>query len=233
MFPARKSHRYTVRTLSLNTGRLPARTGELEILNTLQYLHRDWPGSFQLGILLLVKKELILKNWMVEQPRNQVSEKHFDEFPNPWTFQCWNTSFKTEGCSCCNFPTEAMLWIRDVEMAESVDDLKMSQSVGGCRFPNFMIYEYFRVTHAHEAVLNNTDQFRISSHGDDIQGFDTRWDQALLSTGEVPKDSFLESVYKTRIRESDQLKTVLAMHEQGVNQRQPKPSHQKMKTMGK
>ena len=219
--------------VSLNTGRLPARTGEFEILKTLQYLHRDLPGSFQLGILPLVWKELILKNWMVEQPRNQVSDVHFDEFSNPSTIQCWNTSFKTGGCSCCNFPTEAMLWIREVEMVEPVDDLKMSQSVGGCRFPNFMIHEYFRVTGAHEAVLDNTDLFSISSHGDDVQDFDTGWDQALLSTGEVPKDSFLESVYKTRIRVSDQLKTVLAIYEQGVNQRQPKPSYQKMKTMRK
>ena len=42
----------------------------------------------------------------------------------------------------------------------------------------FMIYEYFRVTGAHQAVLDYTDLFSISFHDNDIQDFDTRWDQA-------------------------------------------------------
>ena len=58
-----------------------------------------------------------------------------DKFPNPLTFQCWKTSFKTEVCCCSSFPTEAMLWIKEVEMVESVDDPKTSQSIGGHRFP--------------------------------------------------------------------------------------------------
>ena len=45
-------------------------------------------------------------------------------------------------------------------------------------------------------------------------GFDTRWDEVLLSTPEVPSDSVLERLYKMRIRESDQPKTVLALCEQ-------------------
>ena len=32
-----------------------------------------------------------------------------------------------------------------------------------------MIYEYFRVIGAHEAVLDNTELFSISLQGDDIQ----------------------------------------------------------------
>ena len=36
-----------------------------------------------------------------------------------------------------------------------------------------------------------------------------------------------------RIRESDQRQTVLAMHEQEINQDQSKPSYQKLKTMVK
>ena len=30
-----------------------------------------------------------------------------------------------------------MLWIKEVEMVESVDDLEASRSIGGHRFPNF------------------------------------------------------------------------------------------------
>ena len=38
-------------------------------------------------------------------------------------------------CPCSGFPTDAMPWIK-VEMVESVDDRKSSQSIRGHRFPN-------------------------------------------------------------------------------------------------
>ena len=68
--------------------------------------------------------------------------------------------------------------------------------------------EYFRVTGAHEAVLDYSDLFSFTLHGDDIQDFDTRWDQVFLSSCEVPNDKILESLYKMRMPGSDQLKTV-------------------------
>ena len=44
----------------------------------------------------------------------------------------------------------------------------------------------------------------------DIQDFDTRRAQSLRSISEVPNDNILESLNKMRLRESDQLQTVLA-----------------------
>ena len=43
--------------------------------------------------------------------------------------------------------------------------------------------------------------------------FATRWDDVLLSIHHVHPDDILESLCKTRIRESGQLKTVLARPE--------------------
>ena len=63
---------------------------------------------------------------MVEHPRNQVSETHFDKFLNLSTLQCWKTNFWTEVCFCSNIPTDAMLWMNEVEMVELVVDLKTS-----------------------------------------------------------------------------------------------------------
>ena len=80
-----------------------------------------------------------------------------------------------------------------------------------------MIYEYFRVTGAREAVLDYSDLFSTTLHGDDIQDFDTRWDQVVQSTSEVPNDKILESLYKMRIIESDQIRTVLAVYAQEIN----------------
>ena len=70
-----------------------------------------------------------------------------------------------------------------------------------------MMYGYFQVTGAHGAVHDYSDLFRITSHGDDVQDFDTRRDQVLLPIKEVPSGNILESCVRCAcIRESDQLK---------------------------
>ena len=74
-----------------------------------------------------------------------------------------------------------------------------------------MIFEYFRVTGAHEAVLGYSDLFRITLHDDDVQEFDTRWDEVLLSFRQVLSDDILERLCEVRIRGSDELKTELAL----------------------
>ena len=63
-----------------------------------------------------------LKNYGADQQRLQISDPHFDKFTTPATFACWMIRFKTEVCTCSQFPTEAMQWIKEVEMVDSVDD---------------------------------------------------------------------------------------------------------------
>ena len=65
------------------------------------------------------------KNYGADQQRLQISDLHFDKFTTPATFACWKIRFKTEVCTCSQFPTEAMHWIKEVEMVDSVDDLKI------------------------------------------------------------------------------------------------------------
>ena len=48
----------------------------------------------------------------------------FDKFPSPSAFACWKTRFKIEVCACSQFPTEVVHWIKEVEMVDSVDELK-------------------------------------------------------------------------------------------------------------
>ena len=160
--------------------------------------------------------------------------------------------------TCSDFLSEAMLWIKEVEMVDSVDELKSSRSIAGKNSPNFdmldakiasalnkviqnshfkknvgleeqkaqkedrflrgrqiahMIYDYFRVTGAHDTVLDYADLFSVTVRNDNVQEFDTRWDDIYKSMTKIPLDDFLENLYKLRIRESDQLKTVFACHE--------------------
>ena len=72
-----------------------------------------------------------LKNYGADQQRLQILDLHFDKFPTPATFTCWKIRFKTEVCTCSQIPTEAMQWIKEVELVDSVDELKSSSSIRG------------------------------------------------------------------------------------------------------
>ena len=71
------------------------------------------------------------KNYGADQQRLQISDLHFDKFPTPATFACWKIRFKTKVCTCSQFPTEAMQWIKEVELVDSVDELRSSSSTRG------------------------------------------------------------------------------------------------------
>ena len=73
----------------------------------------------------------------------------------------------------------------------------------------YLIYDYFRVTGAHDSVENFADLFTISLRNDNIQEFDSKRDGILLSMTKIPPDDILERLYKLRKRESGKLKTVL------------------------
>ena len=97
-----------------------------------------------------------------------------------------------------------------------------------------MIYDYFRVTGAHDTVLDYADLFSVTLlHDDNIQEFDTRWDEVSLSMSKIPSNDVLESLYKLRIRESDQLKNVLELYDMEIHQKISMPNCQKLKTMVK
>ena len=154
-------------------------------------------------------------------------------------------SNQDRGMYCSQFLTEAMQWIKEVEIVYSEDDFKSSSSARGISMPNFevldariasalnkiihnshfkrrissrnkraqkqdrflrgrqiayLIYEYFRVTGAHDSVENYADLFTINLRNDDIQEFDSKWDGFLLSMTKIPPGDILEGLYKLRIR---------------------------------
>ena len=173
--------------------------------------------------------------------------------------------------------SEAMFWIKEVEMVDSLDVFKSSRSENGKDFQHFemldakiasalnkiiqnsqfkkkvsleeqkaqkedrflrgrligfMIYDCFRVAGAHDTVLDYADFFSVTFHDDDIQEFDARWDEILLSMSKIPSDDILESLYK-RIRESAQLRTVLKLYNMEIHQKKAEPDYHRLKTNGK
>ena len=137
-----------------------------------------------------------------------------------------------------------MLWTKEVEMVDSLAELKSSRSIAGKNFPNFemldariasalnniiqnshfkkkvsleeqkvqkedwflrgrqiafMIYDYIRVTGAHDTVLDCSDLFSVTLLDDNIQEFDSGLDEVLLSMSKIPSDDVFESLYKSRV----------------------------------
>ena len=174
--------------------------------------------------------------WLDSIHRQQISELQFDKFPSPQSVLVWKIRFKNQVATCSDFPSEAMLRIKEVEMVDSLEELKSSRSVSGKNFPNFemldakvasalnkiiqnsqfevkvileeqkgqkedwflrgsqiafMIYDYFRVTGAHDTVLDYADLFSVTLHDDHIQEFDTRWCEILLSMSKIASDDVL------------------------------------------
>ena len=77
------------------------------------------------------------------------------------------------------------------------------------------------------------DLFTIVLRNDDIQEFDSKWDGILSSMTQIPPDDILESLYKSRIRESEKLKTVLELYDLETHQKKTGPDHHRLKTMVK
>ena len=59
------------------------------------------------------------------------------------------------GCTCSQFPTEAMQWIKEVELVDSVDDLRSSSSIRGISMPNFGVLDA-RIASALNKIIHNS-----------------------------------------------------------------------------
>ena len=66
---------------------------------------------------------------MIEYTRFPISELHLGKFPDSMEFRSWKVNFKTEVCSKTAYPHLKMHWIKEVEMAKSIDELVTSRSI--------------------------------------------------------------------------------------------------------
>ena len=152
----------------------------------------------------------------------------------------------------------ALQWIKEIEVAKSLDDLITPKSITGKKFPDYeeldlimsvalkrcydkhthfrtkscvkeqraqkdnrflrvrqiayLIYEYFRPTGSFDEIQGLSGLFSIKLESDDIQDFDSRWEQALLLTSDLPPDKVLEGLYVSKLQESSQAHTIMALY---------------------
>ena len=118
----------------------------------------------------------------------QTSELQFYKFTTSSSFLHWKIRSKTQVSSCSQFPSDAMLWIREVEMVDSVDESKSSRSTAGKDLPNFELLDAKIASALHKmsdwcswhstglcwSILYHSSQ-RWCSHY-----FDTTWDEIPL-----------------------------------------------------
>ena len=193
----------------------------------------------------------ISNNYGADQQRLPISDPHFDKFPTSATFACWKWRFKTKVCTCSQFHTEAMLWIKEVEMVDSVDDLRSNEDVRGIRMPDFEVLDA-RIASALNRIIHNFHFKRMVSLEEQTAPkvdrdlcrllFDcsSKWSGIRLKVGrnfvamtKIPPDDILEGLYKLRIRESEKLKTVLELYDLEIHQKKAGFDYHRLKTMMK
>ena len=62
---------------------------------------------------------------MFGQRRQQISELQFDKFTRPSSFSCWKIRFRNQVTTWSDVPSEAMLWIKEVEMVDSFEEIEI------------------------------------------------------------------------------------------------------------
>ena len=113
----------------------------------------------------------------------------FRQIPHACNICCWRIRFKAEVCTCSQFPTEAMQWIKEVEMVESVDDFESSSSIRGISMPKFEVLDA-RIASALNKIIHNSHfKRRISleeQKGPEAGPFPSRQADCLLDLRILP-----------------------------------------------
>ena len=110
------------------------------------------------------------QNYMSDQSRLQISELQFDKLSTLSTFSCEKMRFnKTQVSACSSSPSGALLWIKKVEVVDSVDDFKSSHSIQGhTDFPNFEMLDARIAFALNKIVQKDQKEDRFFSRGRQI-----------------------------------------------------------------
>ena len=85
---------------------------------------------------------------------------HLGKFPDSLEFQSWKVNFKTEVFANSVFPQTTIYWIKEVEVAKSMDDLMTSRSImGRTDFPDCDVLGAM-IASALKKLLNTHVHFR-------------------------------------------------------------------------
>ena len=99
-------------------------------------------------------------NGMKDSPRIPFSEMHLGKFADSMEFQSWKVNFKNEVCTRTADPQITVHWIKEVEIAKSIDEHMTSPSiVVRTDFPDFDMLDAM-IASALKKLLNKQIHFR-------------------------------------------------------------------------
>ena len=96
---------------------------------------------------------------MVDNPRIPFSEWNLGNIPDSMEFQSWKVNFRTEVCPGTVDPEIPVLWIKEVEIAKSIDELMTSRSIVEHDFLDFDMLDAM-IASALKKLLNTQTHFR-------------------------------------------------------------------------
>ena len=88
----------------------------------------------------------------VELPQNFMESTNFLIHSR---FQCGKFASQLKWTICSDVPSDAMLWIKEVDLVDSLDELKSSRSVSGKDFPNFEMLDA-KIASALNKIIQNS-----------------------------------------------------------------------------
>ena len=84
----------------------------------------------------------------------------------------------------------------------------------------YIVFDSFKISGTGGAPLDFNDLLRVQLKSDNVQGFDTKCDEVLLSMTRMPDEEKLENLYKKQHHVSEDLKALMALYLQDVFQKE-------------
>ena len=182
-------------------------TVDCEFCNTGETTAEFFVGQQRQQISWIEEEEMVASLEELKSSRS-VSGKNFQNFWDAGREDCLGSEQDHP-----KFPVQKRRSDQKEQKAQKEDRFLRGRQIA------LMIYDFFRVTGAHDTVLDYADSFSVTLRDDNIQELDTRCDEVLLSMSKIPSDDVLESLYKLRIRELAQLKNVLELYDMEIHQK--------------
>ena len=136
-----------------------------------------------------------------------------ENFPDSMEFQSWKVNFRTEVRLRAADPQITMLWIKEVEIAKSIDELMTSRSTVVKDFPDFdmrdaMIASFLKKTAQHAVtfpIIVSVEEQRAQTHDRFLRGrqMSCMIYEYFRATGSYEAAQGLSTLFATSLQNDD------------------------------
>ena len=95
----------------------------------------------------------------------------------------------------------------------------------------WMIYEYLKDSDADESFLDLNENSKVELENDNVQSFNTRWNETIIAMQKQPDDEMLGILCYRQLEQSEQLKPLLSLYIQDTVQKGEFRDYTRLKKM--